>query len=89
MFLRERSKVDDIYEQYTSMPVDEDEESDIVYDERIKNLGRPESNFNEFYQELDRMLEEYGKAAEERRQTETTHVPLAASVPQLINKVKI
>ena len=26
------------------------------------------------------MLEEYGKAAEERRQTETTHIPLAASV---------
>ena len=33
------------------------------------------------------MLEEYGKAAEERRCSLVAHMPLAVSVQQLLNKV--
>lgn len=48
---------------------------------------RPEKNFHEFYKELDALLEEYGKAVEERRQSQTAHLPVAVSVPSLIRKV--
>ena len=57
------------------MPLDEGDE------------GRPEVHFEGIYQELDLMLEDYTKPAEERRKKEVTHVPVAVSIPQLIKKV--
>ena len=69
------------------MPLDEEGESDFFYDERKNNEGRPEGEFTQFYGELNSLLEEYGKAADERRHSETTHVPLAVSVPPVIRKV--
>lgn len=71
------------------MPLDEEGESQFFYDERKKNEGRREGEFRDFYDELNNLLEEYGKAAEERRKTDTAHLPLAVSVPQLIRKVKV
>ena len=66
------------------MPLDEGGECKVIFDERRNNEGRPEENFEKFYQELDFMLEEYGKAAEERRKKEVAHVPVVLSIPQLI-----
>ena len=74
-----------MFELYTRIPLEEDE--DFVYDERVQNTGRPEGNFKIFYDELDSLLEDFGKAAEERRQSQATHLPMAVSVPQLIKKV--
>ena len=69
-------------------PLDEEGEGgEIVYDKRSENKGRPEKNFQEFYNELNSLLEEFGKAAEDRRKSQATHLPLAVSVPQLIKKV--
>ena len=62
-------------------------ESDLIYDQRKTNQGRPEGNFEEFYKELDNLMEEYGKAAEERRHSLVAHMPLAVSIPQLLRKV--
>ena len=81
---RNRSVVDDLFELYTQIPIDEDDE--FFYDERKANEGRPEGNFSSFYEELDNVLEEFGKAANERRNTQSTHLPLAVSVPNLIKK---
>ena len=69
------------------MPLGENGEEDFIYDQRKANEGRPEGDFGQFYAELDKLLEEYGKAAEERRKSSTAHMPLAVSVPQLIRKV--
>ena len=49
------------------LPMDGDEAANIIYDQRKLNLGRPEGQFELFYAELDSMLEELDKAAEERR----------------------
>lgn len=75
-----------MFETYLSLPLDEEEEIQFVYDQRNMNKGRP-GNFEKFYEELDQMLEEFGKAAEERRKTATAHMPLAVSMRQLIKKV--
>lgn len=69
------------------MAVGEEGEVDLIYDKRKSNEGRPEGNFELFYNELDKYLEEFGKAAEERRKNSATHMPLAVSVAQLIRKV--
>ena len=66
------------------MHLDEGGECEVILDENCSNEGRPEGNF---YQQLDFMLEEYGKAAEERRKKELAHGPVAVSIPQLIKKV--
>ena len=58
-----------------------------MYDARKKNSGRPEGDFTNFYKESDGLLEEYGKAAEERRKYQVAHLPLTTSVSQLIKKV--
>ena len=52
-------------------------------DERTKNKCRWKGNFADFYEELDPMLENYGKAAEERRKTATAHLSLDVSITQL------
>ena len=66
------------------MHLDEGDECEVILDENCSNEGRPEGNF---YQQLDFRLEEYGKAAEERRKKELAHVPVAVSIPQLIKTV--
>ena len=52
-----------------------------------KSNGRPEINFETFYKELDILLEEFGKAVEEKRHSQTAHLPVAVSVPNLRLKV--
>ena len=89
LFFRNKSDVDDLFELYTQIPFNEDDECQIIYDERKANGGRPEGDFSIFYKELDALLEEFGKAAEERRESDATHLPLAVSVPQLIRKVQL
>ena len=69
------------------MPLDKGGKCKAIFDERRNNKGRQEGNFEKFYQELDFMLEEYGKAAEERINKEVVHVPVAISIPQLTKKV--
>ena len=59
----------------------------MAYDHHKNNSGWPEGNFDVFWQEMDMMLEEYAKAAEERRKSYVANLPLAVSVPQLIKKV--
>ena len=70
------------------MPAVGREAAEIIYDKRKENSGRPEGDFSKFYRELNKMLEEYGKAAEERRKSVATHLPFAVSVPSLIRKVR-
>lgn len=84
---RGKSEIDDLFDLYTSMPLDEEKPSEFFYDQRKSNEGRPEGDFSEFYKELDKIFEEFGKAAHERRHTSVAHIPLAVSVPQLIKKV--
>ena len=83
---RNKSYVDALFEEFVSFPFDEEEESRLIYDKRKSN-GRPEINFEAFYKELDILLEEFGKAAEERRHSQTAHLPVAVSVPNLRLKV--
>ena len=54
--------------------------------EKYENIA---CDFTLFYKELDALLEEFGKAAEERRHSQTAHLPIAVSVNQLIEKVLI
>jgi len=63
-----KSEVDDLFELFTSFPFDEEEEINFFYDQRNTNQGRPTGDFDEFYEELDRILEEFGKAAEESKE---------------------
>ena len=83
---RNKSDVDALFEEFVSFPFDEEGESGLIYDKRKSN-GRPEINFEAFYKELDILLEEFGKAAEERRHSQTAHLPVAVSVPNLRLKV--
>ena len=83
---RNKSYVDALFEEFVSFPFDEEEESRLIYDKRKSN-GRPEINFEAFYKELDILLEEFGKAAEERCHSQTAHLPVAVSVPNLRLKV--
>ena len=69
------------------LPFDENEEAEFFYDKRRQNQGQTEGHFSEFYNELDSMLEVYSKAAHERRHSQTAHLPLAVSIPQLVAKV--
>ena len=86
-FARNKSEVDDLFEEYTRVTLDKEEEAEIIYDKRKINSGRPEGNFDTFYKELDQILEEFGKAADERRNSQVAHLPIAVSVPQRISKV--
>ena len=63
-FARNKSEVDDLFEEYTRVTLDEKEKAEIIYHKRKINSGRPEGNFDTFYKELDQILEEFG-----RRQT--------------------
>lgn len=85
--LSDKSRIDSLFEIYSSMPLGEEGEENFIYDQRKTNEGRPEGDFSQFYEELDKLLEEFGKAAEERRKSAVAHMPLAVSVPQLIRKV--
>ena len=75
-----------LFEEFVSFPFDEEEESRLIYDKRKSN-GRPEINFEAFYKELDILLAEFGKAAEEKRHSQTAYLPVAISVPNLRLKV--
>ena len=85
--VRGKHEIDHTSEELASFPFDESDEVEMIYDHRKNNSGRPEGNFDVFWQEMDMMLEEYGKAAEERRKSHVAHLPLAVPVPQLIKKV--
>ena len=63
---RNKSDVDAVFQEFVSFPFNEEGESRLIYDKRKSN-GKPEINFEVFYKELDILLEEFGKAAEERR----------------------
>ena len=86
-FSSNKRGIDHVFEQHLAIPLDEKEGIELVYDARKKNSGGPEGDFTNFYKESDGLLEEYGKAAEERRKYQVAHLPLATSVSQLIKKV--
>ena len=86
-FSSNKRAIDDVLEQHLAIPLDEKKGFELVYDASEKNSGRPEGDFTNFYKELDGLLEEYGKAAEERRKYQVAHLPSATSVSQLIRKV--
>ena len=56
-FTRSKSEVDDLFEEYMRVTLDEEEEAEIIYDKRKINSGRPEGNFDTFYKELDQIVE--------------------------------
>ena len=85
--LRNKSETDALFEEFTMLPFDENEEAKFFYDKRRQNQGRTEGHFNEFYNKLEIMLEEYGKAAHERRHSQNAYLPLAVAIPQLVAKV--
>ncbi len=80
--------MDDLFERYMGLPMDGDEAANIIYDQRKLNLGRPKGPFELFYTELDSMLDELSKAAEERPASMGAHLPFAVSVSDLIRKVR-
>ena len=86
-FARNKSEVDDLFGEHTRVTLDEEEEAEIIYDKRKINSGRPEGNFDTFYKELDQILEEFSKGANERRNSQVAHLLIAVSVPQLLSKV--
>ena len=59
----------------------------MMHVQEIVDVQSKEGDFTKFYKELDVLLGEHGKAAEERRKYQVAHLPLATSVSQLINKV--
>ena len=79
-FASNKRAIDDVFEQHLAIPLDEKEGSELVYDARKTNSRRPEGDFTNFYKELDGLLEEYGKAAEERRKYQVAHLPLIKKV---------
>lgn len=69
------------------MMLDDPDVDILCVDKRTMNPGRPEQ-FTEFWAELDKILEEYGKAVDERRHgPDIAHMPIAISIPDLINQV--
>ena len=65
----------------------DDPDVDIIVDKREVNAGRPEQ-LTAFWTELDKVLEEYGKAVDDRRHSpDVAHMPIAISVPDLIQQV--
>lgn len=65
----------------------DDPDVDIVVDRRELNAGRPEQ-FTAFWTELDKVLEEYGIAVDDRHHgPDVAHMPVAISVPDLIQQV--
>ena len=85
--LRNKSETGALFEEFTLLPFDQNEEAEFFYVKRRQNQGRTEEHFNEFYNESDSLLEEYGKTAHERRHSQTAYLPLAVSIPQLVAKV--
>ena len=86
---RSKGTIDDMFEQFMELPDDGREKAQIIYDLRAKNKGNTNESFEIFYTELDAMLEEFGKAAEERRASMAAHLPFAVSVPDMIRKVSL
>ena len=78
LLIRSKSDIDIIFQQYIILPEDGNKRSELVYDHRVKNARPIEEWFEEFYLELDGMLEKFGKAAEERRASMVVHLPFAA-----------
>ena len=65
----------------------DDPDVDIIVDRRELNAGRPEQ-LTAFWTELDKVLEEYGKAVDDRRHgPDVAHMPVALSVTDLIQQV--
>lgn len=65
----------------------DDPDVDIIVDRRELNAGRPEQ-LTAFWTELDKVLEEYGKAVDDRHHgLDVAHMPVAISVPDLIQQV--
>lgn len=66
----------------------ETQDPDIVYDLRHFNEGRPES-FTEFWDELDKYLnEQTAKAVDDRRHGAVCHSGIAMSVPDLLKVIQ-
>ena len=65
----------------------DDPDVDLVVDRREINPGRP-SHFEAFWKGVDILLEEYGKAVDDRRHgPDVAHLPIAISISDLIKKV--
>ena len=60
-FTWNKSEVDDLFEEYMRVTLDEEEEAEIIYGKREINSGRPEGNFDTFYKELDQTRDEIHK----------------------------
>ena len=79
-FVRNKFEVDDLFEEYTGVTLDEDEEAEITYDKHKINSGRQEGGFDTFYKELDQILDQI-------QNSQVVHLPITVSVSQLISKV--
>ena len=65
----------------------DDPDVDLVVDRRELNPGR-RSHFEAFWKGVDALLEEYGKAVDDRRHgPDVAHLPIAISISDLIKKV--
>lgn len=85
--VRSRTTTDELFTQYMALPDDGEENAAIFYDLRGASGRSNDESFEIFYNKLDSMLEEFGKAAEERRHGLATHMPFAVSVPEMTRKV--
>ena len=66
----------------------DDPDVDLILDKRELNPER-QSQFEVFWKQLDVILEEYGKAVDDRQHgPDVAQLPLAISVPDLIRQVK-
>lgn len=65
----------------------DDPDVDLVVDKRELNQGR-KPQFEVFWKGVDTLLEEYGKAVDDRRHgPDVAHMPVAISIPDLIKQV--
>ena len=42
LFYRSKNEIDNLFDQYTSLSLDEEEEAEIIYDQRKLDTGCPE-----------------------------------------------
>lgn len=83
---RSQSSIDDLFENYISLPNDGKEAAEIIYDHRSYSGRKSNEEFTPFYNEFDSMLEEFGKAAEERRNSMVAHLPFCFFCPRYDKK---
>ena len=56
LFYRSKNEIDNLFDQYTSLSLDEEEEAEIIYDQRKLDTGCPEGKITWFISIIFRYL---------------------------------